>query len=362
MFRWANDQELHVDYSNPEGLESAIRSYLTEEINIYAPNPAGVDLDSLSLRELTDFHYMTVLGAYDAALDEMQAIPNWQLYSNYISAQERQSTNWMDPILLTGIARSEIRLAEGSFDSDRAVLIEQYRYHLEGMGEDVRGVQGVLSAFERNYVSEPPDLTLLRIVLSFWEPADYALTIPEIGRDLAEGNLGSALENAALLILPGLSGWMNDAARAGSASGDVVFSTTGPDDRRLISGGLNDDLIPGSPEHMAQRWREYQSNPDNAGWTYERWRRNYELNQTRALDAQREVEAYAESLGWGSTSQISLNLPELGGRRLDIIDRESRRGIEYKGGNYFYRDPDIMLELAKDKALVVRGWTIEWVF
>jgi hypothetical protein len=230
------------------------------------------------------------------------------------------------------------------------------------MGEDVRGVQGVLSAFERNYVSEPPDLTLLRIVLSFWEPADYALTIPEIGRDLAEGNLGSALENAALLILPGLSGWMNDAARAGSASGDVVFSTTGPDDRRLISGGLNDDLIPGSPEHMAQRWREYQSNPDNAGWTYERWRRNYELNQTRALDAQREVEAYAESLGWGSTSQISLNLPELGGRRLDIIDRESRRGIEYKGGNYFYRDPDIMLELAKDKALVVRGWTIEWVF
>lgn len=55
-------------------------------------------------------------------------------------------------------------------------------------------------------------------------------------------------------------------------------------------------------------------------------------------------------------------MPELGGRRLDIIDIDLRQGIEYKSGNYFYRDPDIMAELAKDKALVDSGWTIEWVF
>jgi hypothetical protein len=48
---------------------------------------------------------------------------------------------------------------------------------------------------------------------------------------------------------------------------------------------------------------------------------------------------------------------------LVIIDVVEQRGVEYKSGQYFYRDPDIMQELAKDRYLVQNsGWEITWVF
>jgi hypothetical protein len=37
---------------------------------------------------------------------------------------------------------------------------------------------------------------------------------------------------------------------------------------------------------------------------------------------------------------------------LVIIDVVEQREVEYKSGQYFYRDPDIMQELAKDRYLV----------
>jgi hypothetical protein len=154
-----------------------------------------------------------------------------------------------------------------------------------------------------------------------------------------------------------------------SSSSDNVGSHPIPLATPPPSGGSADNLIPGSDAHRDQRWLDYQTNPDNAGWSYDRWRRNYELNQTRARDAQVMVEKYAMDLGWGTTQQRAIPVGDLETRRLDILDPGdpangiAPRGIEYKGGGYFYRDPDILLELKKDAYLVrVEGYDIEWVF
>jgi hypothetical protein len=121
-------------------------------------------------------------------------------------------------------------------------------------------------------------------------------------------------------------------------------------------------LIPGTPEHKAQRWVEYQANPDNANWSYQRWESNYEYNMRRAQIAQARVESYATTLDWGSTIQHNITLSDGSIRCLDITDFNTRQGVEFKSGRYFYRDSDILEEIRKDAILVQDGWDIEWVF
>ncbi len=126
--------------------------------------------------------------------------------------------------------------------------------------------------------------------------------------------------------------------------------------------GRDDDLVPGTPEHKAARWQKYQNDPNNKGMDYETWEKKYEPNMRRARKAQAEVEEYAKTLDWGSTKQVTLPTPH-GGRRLDVVDLENSRGLEYKSGQYFDRgDPGITSELAKDAYLVTQSWQIEWVF
>lgn len=214
-FEWARNNLDGVDYDDPDGLENALRSHLVTGINIYMPNPEGVDLEALSLRDLANFHQWVVLNAFDDALDEANEIPNAQLYWNYLQAQDIQHPIW-GSAFSTPDEQTALLSAEGALEGnpEYLALMEQYKYHIEGIGSDLQQSQSLLAAFEGNYEPEvPPDMRLLRMALSFWEPLDYALTIPEIAQDISEGDWQNALGNSALLIIPGLSGWMNDAAK-----------------------------------------------------------------------------------------------------------------------------------------------------
>jgi hypothetical protein len=121
-------------------------------------------------------------------------------------------------------------------------------------------------------------------------------------------------------------------------------------------------LTPGSAEHKAAAWELYSQRP-NDGWNYDRWSSVYESNQSRATAARAAELAYHHQVGWGS-HQVEVK-PVVDGvvspRILDIADRETLRGIEYKTG-YQTLSPDVRWEMARDAALVAEGWSIEWVF
>jgi hypothetical protein len=131
-----------------------------------------------------------------------------------------------------------------------------------------------------------------------------------------------------------------------------------------------DDLIieargyqSGTAEHKAAAWEAYQQRP-NDGWDYERWSVTYEQNQTRATTAREAEIVYQQEIGWG-TVQGAVLYPSVNGnlevRKLDIVDTDNLRGVEVKTG-YQSATVDNLWELERDKALVTRGWSIEWVF
>ena len=61
-------------------------------------------------------------------------------------------------------------------------------------------------------VDRSADLGLFMFLLSFWEPADYVITPPEIVGHIANREWVQAGVNAGLLLAPGLSGKMDNAA------------------------------------------------------------------------------------------------------------------------------------------------------
>jgi hypothetical protein len=120
----------------------------------------------------------------------------------------------------------------------------------------------------------------------------------------------------------------------------------------------HDGLIPGTPEHRAARWKEYQ----DSGRTldYETWNSRYNVAMQQARNANVAVDAYHEKIGWGQR-EVTV---DAGGvkRRLDIADVKARRGIEYKTGYTSLKNPSITSEIERDAVLVKKGWNIEWVF
>jgi RHS repeat-associated protein len=113
----------------------------------------------------------------------------------------------------------------------------------------------------------------------------------------------------------------------------------------------------GTDAHKASRWQSYQER--GGKWDYERWSNVYDSNMTRALDANRAVDAFHRRLGWGKR-EVTLDVEGIP-RRLDIADVATRRGIEHKTG-YQTRTQANLWELTRDEILVKKGWVIEWVF
>jgi hypothetical protein len=118
-----------------------------------------------------------------------------------------------------------------------------------------------------------------------------------------------------------------------------------------------DDPAAGSPEHRAQRWKEYQER--GGAWDYERWSKTYENNMERATKAQQAEEAYRDRLGWGQT-QVTVEVEGVP-RRLDIADAATQRAVEVKMGAQ-YATQENLWEIARDEILREQGWDIRWHF
>ena len=141
-----------------------------------------------------------------------------------------------------------------------------------------------------------------------------------------------------------------------------------------MSGGVSedddnvvDDGSPGSPSHKAAAWEKYQNNPDNAGWSYERWGSAYDQNMLNPRRGQAAVEEYiAENgLDWGSTEYTRVATTEdLGYRVFDYVDTEGQVGIEFKSvDRYSTGSKRFLVEFEKDAYLVAyEDWEIIWIF
>jgi hypothetical protein len=119
-----------------------------------------------------------------------------------------------------------------------------------------------------------------------------------------------------------------------------------------------DGLIPGTSEHKAARWKEYQESGRTLD--YENWIKRYEIAMQQARKANAAADSYHKEIGWGKR-EVTVDLSDNARRRLDIADFETQRGIEYKTGE-IYRSQEIRSEIERDAILVKKGWDIEWVF
>ncbi|PRZ12379.1 hypothetical protein CLV36_11443 [Laceyella sediminis] len=127
-----------------------------------------------------------------------------------------------------------------------------------------------------------------------------------------------------------------------------------------------DDLVPGSSEHKAQRWKEYQEN--GGQMSYSHWSKLYDGNMGKPTKSHQIVDEYRNTLPWKGSMQVSVKTP-YGRRLLDIANEEMKKAIEHKTTikegtvGYFSLNERIREEVAKDAYLVKEeDWDITWVF
>ncbi len=197
------------------------------------------------------------------------------------------------------------------------------------------------------------------------------------GSAMPYGVLGSAVQDGLNMMQPG--------GAAAQWSGSPTSNTFGPQIFGQEGGGANGQPVssgtqppaggaptnPGTAElngeslgqdkvaRKAARWQEYQNG--GGTWTYERWSKVYDLNQSRATAANAAVDAYHQDLGWGKREVVVSAIEGAPDRKLDIGDLEGMRGIEHKTG-YQSATEGNLSEVARDAALVKKGWKIKWVF
>jgi LysM repeat protein len=116
-------------------------------------------------------------------------------------------------------------------------------------------------------------------------------------------------------------------------------------------------LVPGSPEHRAARWSEYQAR--GGQWSYERWSKTYDRNMVQATQANAVVDDFWRQLGWGRR-EVVVDVEGVP-RKLDIGDVPARRGVEYKTG-YQTATQETLWEITRDQILIEQGWSIRWRF
>jgi hypothetical protein len=116
-------------------------------------------------------------------------------------------------------------------------------------------------------------------------------------------------------------------------------------------------VVPGSPEHKAARWLEYQAR--GGEWSYERWSKTYDRNMVRATQANAAVDDFWRQLGWGKR-EVVVDVEGVP-RKLDIGDVQARRGVEYKTG-YQTATQETLWEITRDQILIEQGWSIRWHF
>ncbi len=127
-----------------------------------------------------------------------------------------------------------------------------------------------------------------------------------------------------------------------------------------------------TPEHKAQRWQNHKAGIPDA--EYKNWSNQYDGNIDKAIAANKGVDDYASTLSGNvvrekSFTNISINTSDgvqTFTRRLDIVDEDAFKGIEFKeySSGKVYRSPDIRREYALDGKLLQDDLLdeIEWIF
>ena len=139
--------------------------------------------------------------------------------------------------------------------------------------------------------------------------------------------------------------------------------------------------------HKAQRWKNYQENPDNAGWEYEQWSNSYDGGINRSKTGNQKVVDYANAEGlprppwkveepFGEPAlNISVTITRngnsqivTGSRRHDIVNMEGGNKIAVEVKDYtsqnVSKSVDIEVEVRKDLYLLEQGLIdeVRWVF
>ncbi|MCP5064732.1 MAG: hypothetical protein GY936_20035 [Ignavibacteriae bacterium] len=128
-----------------------------------------------------------------------------------------------------------------------------------------------------------------------------------------------------------------------------------------------------TPEHKAQRWKNYKGDKD-----FKSWSNIYDGNIKKAAKGDAKVRSYAKSKGlntattkfertWPDPITIKLrNKKVKGKRRHDIYDAAKKKATEIKDytGQKVYKSLDIEKEALMDIRLLKKGWVneVEWVF
>ncbi len=127
-----------------------------------------------------------------------------------------------------------------------------------------------------------------------------------------------------------------------------------------------------TPEHKAQRWANHKAgNPDA---DFKTWSNQYDGNIDKVTAANKGVDDYISTYSGTvvkekSFSNISINTPDgvqSFTRRLDIVDEDAFKGIEFKeySSGKVYRSPDVIREYTLDGKLLKDDLLdeIEWIF
>ncbi|EGK07664.1 hypothetical protein HMPREF9374_3664 [Desmospora sp. 8437] len=166
-------------------------------------------------------------------------------------------------------------------------------------------------------------------------------------------------------MIPGVSGdgtlampWVK---KNGQEAAEGYNKASGKSD----GGTAKKEFKAGTPEHKAQRWKEYKEG--GGTWSYEHWSKNYENNMQRAKKAQKTMDDYHKRIGWGER-EVEVTIKGHT-RVLDIADVDARRAIEHKTrtgktsrSGYFSLTKEIKWEVERDAMLVKDNWDITWIF
>jgi hypothetical protein len=120
------------------------------------------------------------------------------------------------------------------------------------------------------------------------------------------------------------------------------------------SAGPREDLRPGTPEHRAARWKEYQER--GGEWNYERWSRQYTNNMRNVSHGLERETEYRTAMGGVSQT---FKTPYTN-RQVDIFVEEDNYMGQLKTGKESLTEENI-LAIKKDAWLVQEGNTVEHI-
>ena len=118
-----------------------------------------------------------------------------------------------------------------------------------------------------------------------------------------------------------------------------------------------ENLIPGTPEHKTQRWKDYEVNKgDNSNWTYDRWSKQYDTNMKNIKTGLGREAKYRATFGGKS----AMRKTPYTYRQIDIFKEDKWYMGQLKTGKLYFTDQVKNRDLPKDAYFVQQGYTVEY--